>query len=103
MQANDKTLRVYRSNVKKTPRFYPLYSHSRVKEYSMESMQFLDDLDENKEEGKREHEFLLGEQKFKHFYRRLEWAPDGSFFVTTGTFYQNEHQHLKGAAYIFIR
>lgn len=53
VQANDKTLRLYRSNNKKTPRFFPFFSNSRVKEYSMDQMCFAEDLEEKKEEGTR--------------------------------------------------
>lgn len=36
VQSNDKTLRLYRSNNKKTPRFFPFFSNNRIKDYSLE-------------------------------------------------------------------
>ncbi len=87
IQSNDKILRLYKSNSKKTPKFFPLFNHTRIKKYSISHMAFVEDLEDAKEApAPSEQDFLLGEQEFRHFYRRLEWAPDGSFFLTASTF-----------------
>ena len=86
IQSNDRTLRLYQSGsstAKNPPRFFPLTSFTRVKEYCLDEMQYVEDLEN---EGK-EFPFLHGEQQFQHFYHRLEWSPDGAFFLTTGSFF----------------
>ena len=93
-QSCDRMLRVYQRNKNKKNEFFTKSVVNRVK---------FDNKINLEEEGE-EQKIFLHESCIENFFRRMEWSPDGTFFLAPGGEYKNFEKNEKTfCAYGFAR
>ena len=93
-QSCDRMLRIYQKNKNKKNEFFTKSVVNRIK---------FDNKINLEEEGE-EQKIFLHESCIENFFRRMEWSPDGTFFLAPGGEYKNFEKNEKTfCAYGFAR